>query len=87
MKHARKDYDRIQDPSGEIPADEPVFLIRGQDIVGATAVRHWARLAENEGASAEIVQRARDHAEAMDRWVMARGNKIPDLPHEEKPDD
>ena len=32
MKHARSDYDRIQDPDGKIPANEPVFLIRGQDV-------------------------------------------------------
>ena len=31
MKHAREDYNRIQDPAGLIPADEPVFLLRGQD--------------------------------------------------------
>ena len=30
MKHARKDYnERIQDNANLIPADEPVFLIRG----------------------------------------------------------
>ena len=32
MKHARSDYQaRIQDVAGLIPADEPVFFIRGQD--------------------------------------------------------
>ena len=29
MKHARDDYNRIQDPAGKIPEDEPVFLLRG----------------------------------------------------------
>lgn len=32
MKHAREDYNRIQDPAGLIPDGEPVFLIRGKDI-------------------------------------------------------
>lgn len=31
MIHARSDYDHIQDPSGKIGKDEPVFLIRGKD--------------------------------------------------------
>lgn len=31
MIHARKDYNRIQDPEGKIEKDEPVFLIRAKD--------------------------------------------------------
>ena len=34
MIHARDDYNRIQDPAGKIPADEPVFLLRAQDELG-----------------------------------------------------
>lgn len=59
-----------------IPADEPVFLIRGQDIVGAAAVLAWADLAEEAGAALDIVDRARDHARAMDEWPK---KKVPDL--------
>ena len=33
MIHARADYDRIQDPEGKIGDDEPVFLLRGQDVL------------------------------------------------------
>lgn len=40
MKHARPDYDRIQDPAGIIPEDEPVFLLRGQDRYAAPQLRH-----------------------------------------------
>jgi hypothetical protein len=33
MFHARQDYNsRIQDSANIIPADEPVFLLRGQDV-------------------------------------------------------
>ncbi len=39
MKHARKDYDRIQDTVGKIPENEPVFLIRGQDLAAPAALR------------------------------------------------
>lgn len=41
MIHARKDYDHIQDPSGKIPLDEPVFLVRGQDPDGWYTVASW----------------------------------------------
>jgi len=42
MKHARQDYNRIQDSEGLIPEDEPVFLLRGQDTVAPGVVRFWA---------------------------------------------
>ena len=60
-----------------IPMDEPVFLIRGQDAVGADAVRAWADLAERAGAASDIVEIARDHAAKMDAWPK---KKVPDLP-------
>ena len=80
MKHARKDYDRIQDPAGLIPQDEPVFLIRGQDEVGPEVLRCWATLAELAGADREIISKVMDHAEAMERWQIQHRRKIPDLP-------
>jgi hypothetical protein len=42
MKHARDDYNRIQDPAGLIPEDEPVFLLRAQ---GAEHGINWDGLA------------------------------------------
>lgn len=34
MIHARKDYtERIQDSENKIPKDEPVFLLRAQDVL------------------------------------------------------
>ena len=53
MKHARADYDHIQDPTGHIPADEPVFLLRAGDMNAPNAVRHWAHQAWANGASRE----------------------------------
>ena len=41
MKHARSDYDRIQDPAELIPEDEPVFLLRAQDRTAAGTLMHW----------------------------------------------
>ncbi|MBN9441144.1 hypothetical protein [Bosea sp. (in: a-proteobacteria)] len=82
MKHARSDYDTIQQISTngttrQIPVDEPVFLIRGQDVVGGDAVRAWAALAEAEGASPDILKAAREHAMKMDAWPK---KKVPDMP-------
>lgn len=68
MKHAREDYDRIQDPAGLIPDDEPVFLIRAQDSVGAEAVRQWAELYARKGGTRDLWERALEHAGRMDAW-------------------
>lgn len=65
----------------EIPADEPVFLIRGQDIVGGDAVRAWVDLARKAGASQDILHIALLHSDKMDAW---RSKKIPDLKGEYK---
>lgn len=81
MKHAREDYDRFQDPEHKIPEDEPVFLIRAQDVVGPMVVQVWARLAKNAGAAPDIVAAARKQAKAMTEWQEAHGSKIPDMPH------
>lgn len=76
MKHARDDYNRIQDPAGIIPEDEPVFLIRGQDVHAAAAVRDYACRVEAAGGDAELVRRSFEQAERMDAWPK---KKAPDL--------
>ena len=76
MIHARKDYNRIQDPENIIPEDEPVFLIRAQDINGAEVVRYWAELAKNSGASDDIINKALNHVKLMENWKI---HKVPDL--------
>jgi hypothetical protein len=79
MKHARADYDRLQDPAGLIPEDEPVFLVRGQDVAGPATCRAWADEAERLGAKPDIVARVRQHAEAMEDWQQTQAFKVPDL--------
>lgn len=44
MKHARLDYNRIQDPDGKIPEDEPVMLFRAQDELFAEVCVFYAGL-------------------------------------------
>ena len=68
MKHARSDYNRIQDPENKIPEDEPVFLIRGQDMVSAETVRHWAHLNDRAGGDPKLSAQAREQADEMDKW-------------------
>lgn len=79
MLHARKDYMRIQDPEGLIPKDEPVFLLRGQDILAPELLRQWAvnlLLKGGSGIMAEIVIK---HAKLMEDWQKQGKCKLPDL--------
>lgn len=75
MKHARADYNRIQDPAGKIPENEPVFLLRAQDECAAMAVHFYAWLCRQKGAF-EVASAADDHARAMREWPT---KKVPDL--------
>ena len=80
MKHARDDYARIQDPAELIPEDEPVFLLRGQDMAAPATVFFWANQVIKAGGDPEIVAAARSQACEMQRWQQAHGSKAPDLP-------
>lgn len=87
MRHARPDYERLQDPEGIIPDNEPVFVIRGQDKVAPGVLRFYADQAARAGAEPDLVNAVRHHALEMERWQMENGSKVPDLPreHEEVP--
>lgn len=78
MKHARADYQRIQDPEGRIPDDEPVFLLRGQDAIAALTVKIYAELLQHFGASAQVVQHLREHAADMRARAHGRMPTIPE---------
>lgn len=60
---------------GKAADDEPVFVLRGQDIHAAGLVRDWADLAEGTRCSPEKVAEARDLASQMRAW---RTRKFPD---------
>ena len=85
MKHARSDYDRIQDPAGLIPEDEPVFIIRGQDAAAPSTVEFWAAAAAGRGAKQDIVTAAYRQANLMRDWQREHASKIPDMPTEPTP--
>jgi hypothetical protein len=80
MKHARPDYDPIQDPRGLIPQDEPVFLLRAQDTLAPKIVEMWALAAHDLGAKPDIVQAAYEQSQAMRKWQEENGHKTPDMP-------
>lgn len=86
MKHARDDYNRIQDPAGLIPEDEPVFLLRGQDVFAPQALRAYANYIEGYAPDDHtmrdkkaIVDLTRHWAEQMEAWQAERHRKLPDL--------
>jgi len=79
MIHARDDYNRIQDPAGNIGEDEPVFLIRARDRVSVEAVRQWADLHVSAGGDPTLRDLAYDHAEKMFEWQKKNGCKLADL--------
>lgn len=68
MKHARSDYNRIQDPQNLIPDGEPVFLLRGQDISAPETLVTWAKLNLINGGSPRLSMLALQHAEVMKEW-------------------
>ena len=68
MKFTREDYNRrIVDLEGRIPDDEPVFLLRAQDVHAPSTLRHYARLLEESG-NAEMAEELRNHARQMLIW-------------------
>jgi len=82
MQHGRKDYqgriiDQLPQDQGGIPEDEPVFLLRAQDIAAAATVQFWAYEAACNGASPDVVAKAREIAAAMAAWPV---KKTPDSP-------
>lgn len=68
MKHAREDYNRIKDPAGLIPQEEPVFVLRAQDRIASAVVRYWARLNEQQGGDPRLTDLAEHQASCMDEW-------------------
>lgn len=80
MKHARSDYDRIQDPAGLIPEDEPVFILRGQDRLAPELLLLWAHRHELIGGHKDLANAVRLHAHRMLEWQQEHGFKVADAP-------
>lgn len=78
MKHARADYDRIQDPAGRIPDKEPVFLLRAQDATSPETVEFWIEQQVARDGDPQLIELARDHVQAMRDWQREHGSKTAD---------
>ena len=82
MRHARPDYNRIQDPEGLIPEHEPVFLLRGQDKLAPAALRAYAAFAKSLDLDPVLIRLVKDQALRMENWQDREAAKLPDLPPE-----
>lgn len=73
MLHARKDYQRIQDPAGKIPENEPVFLLRAQDETAVRVLEYWISLNSDDTA----IHLAKQHVERMKAWPVKKRANVP----------
>lgn len=80
MLHARKDYMHIQDYTGKVGEQEPVFLLRAKDQLAPDTVRHWAALLLNNNGDMVAYNVAMKQAELMEEWQEANEAKSPDTP-------
>lgn len=70
--------DEIADPKSclnKAADDEPIFVLRANDMLAPAVVRAWATLAVGAGAPFEKFKSAQDLAEAMEKWP---NRKLPD---------
>lgn len=74
----RTDYQRIQDPAGKIPEDEPVFLLRGQDLLAPQIVQEWIALAIRNHVDKTLIESAIDLCQRMVTWQNEHKAKLPD---------
>ena len=80
MIHARKDYNQIQDPSGKIAKDEPVFILRAKDVLAPGCLMLWAQELIARGGDKVMANMVINHAVKMVDWQELNGSKLPDLP-------
>lgn len=84
MIHARSDYDRIQDPEGIIPEDEPVFLLRAKDDLFIPTVAHWLTLLELYNGDPTSINCIRGFIDKAIEWREKNNHltKLPDMPRD-----
>jgi len=90
MKFNRHDY--TYETLGDlIPEDEPVFLLRGQDVFAPALIDLWADRVElrrvEDGSPVErgVEEVTRRQAGRMRNWQRDHKGKIPDIPTREEP--
>lgn len=65
---------------GSLPVDEPLFVLRGRDLLAAGSVTAWAVTAAAIGVPQERVDEAMALAEKMRKWETKR---VPGVPESE----
>jgi len=84
MIHVREDYNRIQDPAGLIPDDEPVMLLRAQDALALETLYLYLRACEMANIDRAMIHDLIIH---MGRFALWIHRKLPDYPpHTADPD-
>ena len=84
MIHSRDDYKDVQDPSGKIPEDEPVFLIRGHDILAPIILTLYVELHKLMGSEDHSIREGiHKHIALMRSWqINKHKSKLADVPKE-----
>lgn len=86
MIHARADYAPIQDPRGLIPEDEPVVLLRGQDVSTVPAMRAWLSDYQDQGGDdPALIGAIEEHIVRVLAWQQEHMAKVADLPEGVEP--
>ena len=71
-------YGVVLDEGGKLPPDEPVFVIRGRDLLAVPVIRFYAEKAEERGSP--VFGQVMDVADAIVLWQQAHPErcKLPD---------
>lgn len=64
----------------KVPEDEPVFLLRGKDLLASIAVETWIEEAQLRGVPADKVKRAIEHLKDIQKFQKRHPDrcKLPD---------
>lgn len=100
MKHARDDYNRMQDPaladpsllgpgSTPIGEDEPVCLFRCQDVHFIPVLRAYRQMVNTGGGDHDkamtVIRSIDAHIVRAEAWTDSHPQKLPDLPEVPQP--
>lgn len=79
MLHGRRDYDHIQDPTGKIGEDEPVFILRAHDALAPAMLKLYADLLRTHVTDRAMVANVEEQAQRMRDWQAVNGKDYPDV--------
>lgn len=81
MDFGRSDWNENKEAlingDGPIPPNEPVFLIRAQDVAGPHAIDAWVKTMRSLGAPPHIIDSALSTANAMRNWPLRKLASMP----------